>query len=212
MSWDFLQTHWSSRLAGPFALAGGALGSLAILLHSLQPSGCVGSDCGAQSMRTASGLVTGLGSVAAILVLMGIVGLTFRARLSGRPPRLMHIGVGSAALGFLVLLAAVFLQAAFFDGDFSGMPYFVVVGMVALIIGFVLIGIFILRSEVLPRWIGVFLVVSSALLLVANEQTSAVLFAVPFQLAIASAGYVMWTADRQERKSSHPGSLRLRAE
>ncbi|GAB3550397.1 hypothetical protein GCM10027404_17560 [Arthrobacter tumbae] len=156
MTWDTSSTVSSlfTRFAGPAAMTGGLLGSLAIFLHSLQPSGCVGSECGAQSMRTASGLATGIGSVAALLVLIGIVGLTLMARHSGRSPKLMHTGLLCAAVGFLVLLAAVFIQAAFFGGDFSGMPYFVVVGMVALIIGFVLIGIFILRSGLLPRRVG----------------------------------------------------------
>lgn len=214
MTWETSSTVSSlfTRLAGPAAMIGGLLGSLAIFFHSLQPSGCVGSECGAQSMRTASGLVTGIGSVAALLVLIGIVGLTHMARQSGRPPKLMHTGLVCAAVGFLVLLAAVFIQAAFFGGDFSGMPYFVVVGMVALIIGFVLIGIFILRSGVLPRWVGVLLVMSSALLLAANEQTSAVLLVIPFQLAIASAGYFMWTAERQARDSSVPGFLPAKAD
>ncbi|WP_299166327.1 hypothetical protein [uncultured Arthrobacter sp.] len=195
MTWDTPRTSSSrqlTRVAGPAAMAGGLLGALAIFLHSLQPSGCVGSECGSQSMRAASSVVTGVGAVAALLVLIGVVGLTLIARRSGQSPKLMNAGLAFAAVGFLVLLAAVIIQAAFFGGDFTGMPYFVVVGMVALIIGFVLIGIFILRSGVLPRWVGILLVVSSALLLGANEQTSAVLLAIPFQLAVAAAGFFMW--------------------
>lgn len=183
-------------------MAGGLLGSLAVLLHSLEPTGCVGSACSAQPMRTASGVVTGIGSVAALLVLVGVIGLALMARQSGRSPRLMSVGLVFAAVGFLVLLAAVFIQAVVFGGNFSGMPYFVVTGMVVLIIGFVLIGIFILRSGVLPRSVGVFLVASSALLLAANEQTSAVLLAIPFQLAIATSGYFMW--DRKRASQSIP--------
>ena len=183
-------------------MAGGLLGAVAVSLHSLEPSGCVGIDCVSQPMRTASGLVTGMGSMAALLVLVGVIGLAVMARRSGRSPKLMDIALVFAAVGFLVLLAAVFIQAALFGGSFSGMPYFVVVGMVALIVGFVLIGIFILRSAVLPRWVGVFLVASSALLLAANEQTSAVLLAIPFQLAIATAGYCMW--DRKRASQSIP--------
>lgn len=153
-------------------------------------------------MRSASALVTGLGAVAALLVLAGLVGLMLMARQSGRSPTLMNGGLAFVAAGFLVLLAAVSIQAAFFAGDFSGMPYFVIVGMVSLIIGFILIGVFILRSGVLPKWLGVLLVASSVLLLAANEQTSAVLFAIPFQLAIAAAGFFM--LDRSRGRSSAP--------
>lgn len=191
------------RLSGPAAMVGGLLGAVAVFLHSLQPTGCVGSECDAQPMRTASGLVTSIGAVAALLALVGVVGLTLMARRSGRSPKLMNAGLAFAAVGFLVLLAAVFIQAVFFDGDFSGMPYLVVVGMVALIIGFVLIGIFILRSGVLPRWVGVLLVVSSALLLAANEQTTAVLLAIPFQLAVATAGFFLWR--RTNGSAQHAG-------
>lgn len=152
-------------------------------------------------MRTASDLVTGISAVAALLVLVGLVGLTLMARRSGRPLKLMNAGVACAAVGFVVLLAAVFIQAVFFGGDFSGMPYLVVAGMVILIVGFVLIGLFILRSGVLPRWLGILLVASSALLLASNEQTSAVLLAIPFQLAIAAAGFFMWDRTRHKRDS-----------
>lgn len=54
------------------------------------------------------------------------------------------------------------------------MPYFVIPGLLAVIIGFVFIGILILRSGVLPLSLGVVLVVSSVALLAAKEQTWAV--------------------------------------
>ena len=49
----------------------------------------------------------------------------------------------------------------------------------------------------LPRWLGIFLLVSSVLLLAANEQTITVLLLIPFGLAVATVGVYMWTmADR----------------
>ena len=88
-------------------MAGGSLGAIAIVLHYLQPTGCVGAGCGVQPMRSASGLVTVIGAAAALLVLVGVIGLTLMARQSGRSTRLMRVGMAFAAVGFLVLLAAV---------------------------------------------------------------------------------------------------------
>lgn len=65
-------------------------------------------------------------------------------------------------------------------------------GILAVIAGFVLVALFILRSGVLPRWLGLFLLVSSVLLLAANEQTVTVLLAIPFGLAVATVGVYMW--------------------
>lgn len=192
------------RLGGPAAMVGGLLGVLAIFLHSLEPTGCVGSECSSRQMRTTSVLVAGIGSFASLLVLIGVVGLALMARRSGRPPKLMKAGLALVGVGFLALLTAVFIQGAIFSGDFPGMPYFVIFGMVALFLGFVLIGIFILRSGVLPRWLGIFLIASSAMLLAANEQNSSVLLAIPFQLAIATAGYFLW--HRTKQLSSFPES------
>jgi hypothetical protein len=42
------------------------------------------------------------------------------------------------------------IQALFFSGDFPGMPYIVIPALLGLVAGLLLIGIFILRSDVLP--------------------------------------------------------------
>lgn len=191
-----IQPSWSRRFprwAGLAAMMGGLLGAVAIVLHSLQPEGCIGDQCAVQPMRTASETVMAFGSVATLLVLVGLLGLALMAKQSGRSPRLMTAGAACAVVGFLVLAAAVAVKAVFFDGNFAAMPYFVVTSMLVLIAGFVLIGSFVLRSRVLPQWLGIFLLASSIFLLAANEQTTAVLLAVPFVLGIATAGYFMWS-------------------
>lgn len=190
------QTVWIRpllRWSGVAAIVGGLLCSLAAVLHSFEPSGCIGLECDTRPMRSATALVSALGAAATLFILIGMAGLIVMARRSGRHRKLANAGLITAAAGFAILALGVLVQAVFFSGDFPWMPFFVIPGVIGVIAGFLLIGIFILRSGLLPRWLGIFLAVSSVLLLAANEQTAAVLLAVPFGLAVATVGFFMWT-------------------
>jgi hypothetical protein len=182
------------RWSGVAAILGGSLCAVAAVLHSLEPSGCIGLECDTRSMRSATAVVSALGAAASLFILIGMAGLIVMARRSGRHRKLANAGLITVAVGFAVLLLGVLIQAVFFSGDSPWMPFFVIPGVIAVIAGFLLIGVFILRSGILPRWLGIFLVVSSVLLLAANEQTAAVLFAIPFGLAVATIGFFMWTS------------------
>jgi hypothetical protein len=59
------------------------------------------------------------------------------------------------------------------------MPQFVIPGLLAMVFGFLLVGIAILRSEVLPRWVAVLIIGGALAMLVANEQTARVLRMIP---------------------------------
>lgn len=59
------------------------------------------------------------------------------------------------------------------------MPQFVIPGLLAMIFGFLLVGIAILRSEVLPRWVAVLIIGGALAMLGANEQTARVLRMIP---------------------------------
>jgi hypothetical protein len=179
-------------------MAGGVFCAVAAVLHSLQPVGCVLAECDAGvPMRSGTPLVGALGTAASILILIGIAGLTALGRREGRHLRLASVGLAGVLIGFALLALSSLIQAFFFNGDFPGMPYFVFPGLLALITGLVLIGIFIIRSRVLPRWLGIVLVVSSVALLAANEQYQTVLLAIPFGLAMMATGWFMWSAGRQ---------------
>ncbi len=180
------------RWTGMAALLGGVLCGLAALLHSFEPIGCIGPECDTRPMRVATGMVPVISPVATILILIGIAGLTWLARQAGRYKNLGNAGVICAVAGLAVLFLSGLIQAIFFNGDSPWMPFFVISGILAVIAGFVLVALFILRSGVLPRWLGLFLLVSSVLLLAANEQTVTVLLAIPFGLAVATVGVYMW--------------------
>lgn len=198
MFWTLIFPRWS----GIAAMLGGLSCAVSATLHSLEPVGCVFDGCAqGQPMRSGTPLVGALGSAASILILAGVVGLTMLVRRQGRHLKLANVGLASVFTGFTLLAAGGLMQALFFDGDFPGMPYVVIPGLLATVLGLVLIGIFIIRSRVLPKWLGISLVVSSVALLAANEQTQAVLLAVPFGLAMVAAGYFMWTGGRQPERT-----------
>jgi MFS family permease len=193
---DSAHRDWKRQLprwSGAAAMIGGLLCALAAVLHSLEPSGCIGAECDTRPMRSATALVSALGGAATLFIVIGMAGLIAMARRSGRHRKLANAGLITAVAGFAILFLGVLIQAVFFSGDLPWMPFFVIPGVIAVIAGFLLIGVFILRSGLLPRWLGIFLLVSSVLLLAANEQTAAVLFAVPFGLAVATVGFFMWT-------------------
>ncbi len=92
-----------------------------------------------------------------------------------------------------MLVISGLIQALFFGGDFPLMPYFVVPGLLALVVGFVLVGIAILSAGVLPRWVAVLIIVGALAMLGANEQTARVLLMIPFGVAWVAVGYVLWS-------------------
>jgi hypothetical protein len=73
-----------------------------------------------------------------------------------------------------------------FDGDYPLMPYFVIPGVLALVVGFVLLGLAVLRATVL-------LIVGTLAMLGFNDQNAQVLMAIPFGIAWVAAGYVFWS-------------------
>jgi hypothetical protein len=190
----FDHTFWTGqfpRWAGAAAILGGLLCALAAFLHNLQPIGCIGMDCETGAMRSATGFVSLAGGAASLFTLLGIAGMTLLARRSGHHRKVANASLLTAAVGFIILFSGVLIQTAFFAGDYPWMPLFVIPGLLAVITGFLMIGVFILRSGVFPRWLGIFFVVSTFALLAANEQTPAVLLAIPFGLAMIAAGYFM---------------------
>ncbi|MFC9919633.1 hypothetical protein [Agromyces binzhouensis] len=181
------------RATGVAAMLGSVLFVLAVILHSLEPVGCIADECATRSMRSATPMVAALLIAAVPLILVGIAGLLVMARRYGRHIKLANAGTVTAAVGFAILFLSVLVQALFFDGDLPWMPFLVIPGSIGVIVGFLMIAIFILRSGLIPLWLGIFFAVSSVLLLASNEQTASVLFAIPFGLAIGAVGFFMWT-------------------
>lgn len=179
------------RASGVAAMLGGGLWMVGTVLHALEPRGCVGAECATRPMRDSSALVAVLAVGAVVLIMVGVAGLVRLARDSGRLGRSGRLGVRVGVAWLVALLTVGMVQLVLFGGDFRLMPYFVLPGMSAVVVGFLLVGIAIMRAGVLPRWAGVLLVLGSLALVGANEQTELVLLMLPFGLAWAAAGYAM---------------------
>lgn len=182
----------SAPLTAVAAVLGGAAWSTAAVLHARQPVGCVGdAACGLTPMREATTATSVLMGVAGVLMALSGVGLLRVVRRATGLTVPARVGATLAGLGVALLATAVTVQEAAYDGDFPGMPWLVGPGVVALALGVLLIGGAVLRSPVLPRWTGAVLMVSAALLVLSNEQTTAVLLAVPFGLSWAAMGVAL---------------------
>ncbi len=183
------------RWGGLAAMLGGTLWTIATVVHASKPRGCIAAECASRPMRESGPLVGILTLLSVLLFAAGAVGLVALMRSGGRFGRGGNAGVVLGVVGAALMVIATLVQALFFGGDFPLMPYFVVPGLLALVIGFLLAGIAILRSGVLPRWVAVLVIVGALAMLVANEQTARVLLMIPFGVAWVAVGYVLWSED-----------------
>jgi hypothetical protein len=80
------------------------------------------------------------------------------------------------------------------------MPYFVIPGVLALVVGFVLLGIAVLRARVVPRWAAVLLIVGTLAMLGFNDQNALALMAIPNGIGWMAVGYVLWSGRGEEAR------------
>lgn len=184
------------RCAGAGGMVGGVLWVISTVMHALRPVGCVAEDCARRPMRESSAVEGILTLGAFLLFAVTAAGLIVLVRRAGRFGGLGKAGTVLALVGISVLVLAGLLQALMFDGDFLLMPYFVIPGIAALIIGFVLLAVMVLRSGVLPGWAAVSLLVGAVAMVGFNEQTMAAWLALPFGFAWVAVGYALWVKQR----------------
>ena len=143
------------RWGGLAAMLGGTLWSIATVVHASKPRGCIAAECATRPMRESDALDGILTLPSVLLFAVGAAGLVALVGSAGRFGRTGKAGAVIGAGGAAVLVIATPIQAIFFAGDFPLMPYFVVPGLLAAVVGFLLAGIAILRSGVMPRWVAV---------------------------------------------------------
>lgn len=181
--------NWS----GLAAILGGMLWMVGAVLTASKPRGCIGDECTFRPMRDSGPLVAVLFFLAVLLLAVGVAGLVIRVRNARRFGRLGRMGLVASGVGVAVVIISSLAQAVLFGGDFPLMPFLVIPGGLAVVVGFLLLGIAILRARVLPRWTGVLLIVGSLAMLGCNDQNAQVLMAIPFGVAWVAVGYVLWT-------------------
>lgn len=191
------------RWSAAAGMVGGALWVISTVIHASRPVGCVAEGCDRRDMREtgAEGFLT-LGAL--VLFAVTAAALVVLARRAGRFGPLGKAGAVIAVAGVSVLVLASVVQSLVFDGDFSLMPNFVIPGIAALIVGFVLLAVAVLRSGVLPRWAAGSLLVGAGAMVGFNEQTAAAWLALPFGLAWIAVGCALWVR-QPARPAAEPG-------
>jgi hypothetical protein len=139
-------------------------------------------------MRSATTGTSLLVALAAVMMFASGAGLLLLIRRHSRLGWTGVVGATACGAGVVTLASAAALQELLYDGDFPWMPAFVGPGVIALAAGLTLVSWTVLRSGVVPPWVGVSLLVGAVLLVGANEQTAAVLLAVPFGMAWLALG------------------------
>jgi hypothetical protein len=174
-------------------LAGVLWMAFALALSS-QPEGCVGAGCDlpGRTYRTWGPLAPGLFIAAALLLIGGMVALAWYAWNRPGFGMLGRIGLMLSTVGGALIASGTAIQALFFNGDFQLMPFFVIPGWLALIMGFLLLGSALLLARMVPRWAGVLLLLSALVLLGYNDQDVRVLLAVPLGLSWVVVGACLW--------------------
>ena len=190
-----MSTQRLNRWSGLAALFGGALWIASAIVMAAKPEGCVASECDlpGRSMRESGTLVAVLVLPAVLLVAVGVAGLVRRARTARSFRREGRVGLAFGGVGFAAIVAGGLVQAVFFGDDFPYMPLFVIPGVLALVVGLVLVGIAVLRARVLARPAAVLLIAGALAMLGFNDQDARVLLAVPLGLGWTAVGYALWS-------------------
>lgn len=189
-----------ARMAGGSAVVAGLSWCAAAVIHNTQPQGCVGESCAVTPMREATPLTDMLFLLAGVTLAASLGGLLVMARRRGASARTAWTALAACALAMALFATAALMSVI--HPDWNGMPFVVVPAVAALVVGLVLVVVLVLKARLLPKIIGVVVLASVALLPVANEQTSRVMWAVPFGLAWAVVGVLLLTA-RQDTSGEH---------
>jgi hypothetical protein len=174
-------------------LAGVLWMAFALVLSS-RPEGCVGAACDlpGRTYRTWGPLAPALFIAAALLLIGGMVALAWYAWNRPGFGMLGRVGFLLSVVGGALIASGTAIQALFFNGDFQLMPFFLIPGWLALIMGFLLLDSALLRARMVLRWAGVLLLLSALVLLGFNDQDVRVLLAVPLGLNWVVVGACLW--------------------
>jgi hypothetical protein len=188
-----------ARSAGAVAVIGGAAWVVAIILHSLQPRGCIGDECLDRPMREGTAATSWLMLLAAAALVAFLVALL---ALLGRSGNLGWTGIAGLVLCVLGLGGLALATLPQVRDQWRPLPM-----MVAIAVGLALLAWTVLRSGLMPTWAAVALLIGFLLLGGVSEQTARVLLALPFGMAWLVTGIAMI-----QRSRTDPSALPDRVE
>ncbi len=172
-----------AQVAGASALVGGLAWVVAIVVHALQPQGCVGDECLVSPQREATSGTSWLMVLAAVAL---VAFLTALLALLARTGELGWTGVAGVAACVSGIAALAVMALPTLRDQTRPLP-----GLVAVAVGLALVGWTVLRSNVVPTWTGIGLLAGVLLLAGVSEQNSRVLLALPFGIAWLITGVVL---------------------
>lgn len=172
--------------------------ALAAYLQSLEPIGCIGDGCNGHAMRDTPASVSLLFGVGGVLMVASVLGLGLLLQRRDGLGRLGVLGCGLLVAGAAVLAAGGVFAVLFPEPSEDAMPGFVIPGFGAIAIGLFLLAVAVFRAHILPTWSVALVAAGVVVMLFVNEQTSRVLFAIPFCLAWAVAGLLLIRATAEE--------------
>lgn len=169
--------------AGVSAVVGASAWSGAIALHAMQPMGCIGDECQVRSMRQATATTSWLVVLALVAILAFVAALVialWRGSNLGRPGL---TGLGACLVGMVGLTIAA---ASPLRDQVRPAPF-----LLLILVGLALIAWTVWRSELVPTWAAVGLLIGFLAFAGYTEQTNRVFFAAPFGVAWLAAGVAL---------------------
>ncbi|WP_151081957.1 hypothetical protein [Nocardioides cynanchi] len=185
----FVQTV--ARVTGAAAVISGLALCAASYVESTLPVGCVGDQCDVRPQRPSSQTADLCYLVAFALLVVAALGLGVMVMRSRGLGRLGRVAVGLIASGAVVAVLANVVQTRFYGGDMAAMPAVFLPAVGAVVVGFVLLMVVVIRARIVPLWAGLLVGLTVLLVPFGNQENTTVLLDLPFGLALALAGVLI---------------------
>ena len=183
-----------SRVTATAALVAGLAICVASYVESRLPVGCVDEQCDIRPQRPSSATANALYVLALAAIVVAAFGLGLLLVRRRRLGRAGLVAVVLIAAGSVVAVVANVVQSLVFHGDLGVMPAVFLPAVAAVVVGFGLLMLVVVRARLVPLWVGVVVALTLLLVPFGNLENTTVLLDVPFGLALALAGVLLFRA------------------